>query len=155
MPVVGFARTYDRKFSFQLQIAGFDHSGWMKASALEVEIAEIKHYEGGTLIPNKSPGRMEYKDLTLERGAVKNDYDCFNWFAGVGSGVQNVGLSDQFIKRPAFLRQMDRAGIYTRVWALYGCWPKQFTAGEWDNTVDEQVIEKLVLAYDFFVPLPV
>jgi hypothetical protein len=33
---------------------------------------------------------------------------------------------------------------------LSRAWPTKFVAGEWDNESDENVIEQVTLAYDFF-----
>ena len=34
--------------------------------------------------------------------------------------------------------------------SLSRAWPTKFVAGEWDNESDENVIEQVRLAYDFF-----
>ena len=53
-------------------------------------------------------------------------------------------------KRNVEIFQYDRTGVMQRKWRLYGCWPKRFVAGDWDNDADENVIETLVLAIDYF-----
>ncbi len=151
MPVVGTPRTFDKKFSFQVIIDGFTSFGFQKMSALEAEVAEVKQYEGGTLIPNKSAGRVEFKDVTLERGATVLDRDALIWFQMVVLAPANVGLRDPVYKRNLHLVQKERDGTIVKAWSLFGAWPKVFTAGEWDNTVDENVIEKLTLCYDYFI----
>ena len=32
----------------------------------------MQYFEGGSLIPNKSPGRLTFSDVTLERGATQD-----------------------------------------------------------------------------------
>jgi phage tail sheath protein FI len=44
----------------------------------------------------------------------------------------------------------DRDGTTLRRWSLARAWPTKFVAGEWDNESDENVIEQVTLAYDFF-----
>lgn len=151
MPPVGIARTFDKKYSFQVFIAGFHSMGFSKMSALEAEVADIKYYEGGSLIPNKSAGRLEFKDVTLERGSTILDRDMLIWFEMVALAPANIGLKEPFYKRDLEIVQIDRDGERVKAWSLFGAWPKTYVAGEWDNGVDENVIEKLTLCYDYFI----
>ncbi len=150
MAIVGTSRTFDNKFSFIVRIAGFFSAGFEKMSALEAEVADIKYYEGGALIPNKSAGRAEFKDITLERGATRFDRDMLLWFSQVLLPGASIGFPDPLYKRALEIVQKERDGTVTKVWGIWGAWPKQLTVGDWDNTVDEKVIEKLVLCYDYF-----
>lgn len=150
MAVVATPRTFDKKFSFLVIVDGFLSAGFSKMSGLEADVAEIKHYEGGVLIPNKSAGRIEFKDLTLERGATRADFDAYAWFLSVANAAANVGLKEPFYKRHLDLLQLDRDGEIIKRWSIFNAWVKTFTAGEWDNGADENVIEKLTLCYDFF-----
>ncbi len=148
MPVVGVPKVFDKKFSFLVQIDGYTSMAFSKMSGLEAEVAEIKQYEGGALIPNKSAGRLEFKDVTLERGATRQDRDSLIWFATVA--LQPIS-KEPLYKRTLRLIQNERNGETAKMWMLVGAWPKNFVAGDWDNTVDENVIEKLTLCYDYFV----
>ena len=150
MAVVATPRTFDKKFSFLVVIDGFISAGFSKMSAIEVDIAEIKQYEGGALIPNKSPGRLDFKDITLERGATRIDFDAYAWFLSIANAAANVGLKEPLFKRHLDLLQLDRDGQIIKRWSLFNAWIKTFTAGDWDNNADENVIEKMVLCYDFF-----
>lgn len=151
MAVVATPRTFHKKFAFRVEIDGFGSSGFSKCSALEAEIAEIKQYEGGALTPNKSLGRVEYKDVTLERGATRFDSDMYNWFIQAVNAPANTGIAEQLVKRHLDIVQLDRTGIIVGRWSLVNAWPKMFTAGEWDNNTDEVLVEKLVLSFDWFV----
>lgn len=150
--VIATPRIFDKKFAFRIEIDGFGSAGFTKASGLEAEVAEIKQFEGGALTPNKSFGRVDFKDITLERGATRIDFDMYGWFLQVVNAGANTGLSEQIAKRHADLIQMDRTGSIIKRWTIFNAWPKSFTAGDWDNNADENVMEKLVLAYDWFVP---
>lgn len=150
MAVVATPRTFDKKFSFLVFIDGFLSAGFSKCSAIEAEFAEIKHYEGGTLIPNKSPGRLDFKDITLERGATRLDFDAYAWFQTIANAAANVGLKEPFFKRHLDLAQLDRDGEIMKVYTVVNAWIKTLTVGEWDNGADENVIEKMVLCYDYF-----
>lgn len=53
----------------------------------------MQYFEGGALIPNKSPGRLTFSDVTLERGATQ-DRDLFEWFQDVAIMSSGLGLTD-------------------------------------------------------------
>lgn len=149
MPVLGTPRSFHKKFKFVVEIDGVASAGFQKASELSVEIANVQYYEGGSLIPNKSPGRLTFADVTLERGATM-DKDLFDWFTQVAEASANIGLKEPLFKRNLDIVQQDRDGSTLRRWSLTGAWPVKFVAGDWDNEADENVIESVTLTYDFF-----
>lgn len=149
MPVLGTPRSFHKKFKFIVEIDGLASAGFQKASELSVEIANVQYYEGGSLIPNKSPGRLTFADVTLERGATM-DRDLFDWFTQVADASANMGLKEPVFKRNLDIVQQDRDGSTLRRWSLTGAWPVKFVAGDWDNEADENVIESVTLTYDFF-----
>lgn len=147
--VIGKPRSFHKKFKFIVDITGMGSAAWQKCSELSAEIAKIEQWEGGVLIPDKSPGRVTFSDATLDRGATQ-DQDCFNWFKEVANVAANSGLVDNDYKRQGDVVQQDRDGKSLRRWRLTNGWPTKFVAGEWDNTADENVMESLTLTYDFF-----
>jgi phage tail-like protein len=151
MAIVGQARTYHKQFRFQVQIDGLDYAGFQSCSELSSEFAETAHYEGGTIIPDKSPGRMTFDDVTLQRG-VTGDNQLYEWHLQVGSAADDAvaNLPDAY-KRQVDICQYDLQGQRViRRWRLTNAWPKRYVAGSWDNDSDENVVEQLVLAYDYF-----
>jgi phage tail-like protein len=148
MAVIGNPRTFHKKFKFIVEIDGVAHAGFQKCSELSVEVANVQYSEGGSLIPNKSPGRLTFADVTLERGATA-DHDLFDWFAQVVDAAANAGLNEPEFKRNLDIVQQDRDGSTLRRWSLTGAWPVKFVAGEWDNEADENVIESVTLTFDF------
>ena len=138
-----------KRFKFLVEIDEFASAGFQKCSELSVEIASIEYHEGGALIPNKSPGRLKFADVTLDRGATK-DHDLFDWMEQVADAAANAGLVEPKFKRNLDIVQQDRDGATLRRWRLAGAWPVKFVAGAWDNESDENVIESLALTYDFF-----
>ena len=149
MTVIGTPRTFAKKFKFIVEIDGVVNAGFQKCSELSVEVANIQYYEGGSLTPNKSPGRLTFADVTLERGATQ-DRDLFDWLAQVANAAAGTGLNEPGFKRNLDIVQQDRDGSTLRRWRLSGVWPVKFVAGEWDNEADENVIESVTLTYDFF-----
>ena len=63
MAVIGKPRSFHKKFKFIVEIDGVGHAGFQKCSELSVEVANVQYFEGGTLIPNKSPGRLTFADF--------------------------------------------------------------------------------------------
>ena len=149
MAVIGTPRSFHKKFKFLVEIDGVAHAGFQKSSELSVEVANVQYYEGGSLNPNKSPGRLTFADVTLERGAT-SDKDLFDWMTQVADAAANAGLNEPEFKRNLDIVQQDRDGSTLRRWSLVGAWPVKFVAGEWDNEADENVIESVTLTYDFF-----
>ena len=150
MSILGTPRTFHKRFKFVVE-AEFASAGFQKCSELSVEVANIEHHEGGSLIPNKYPGRLKFSDVTLERGATR-DLDLLNWFSQVANAAANAGLVDPRFKRDIDIVQLDRDGSTLRRWTLSNAWPIKFVAGAWDNEADENVIESVTLTYDFFTP---
>ena len=149
MPIIGTPRTFHKKYKFLVEVHPLASAGFQKCSELSVEVANIEYHEGGSLIPNKSPGRLKFSDVTLERGATK-DHDLFDWFSEVAAAAANAGLVEPLFKRNVDIVQQDRDGTTLRRWTLNGAWPVKFVAGAWDNEADENVIESVTLTYDFF-----
>jgi phage tail-like protein len=149
MTILGTPRTFHKKFKFIVEIDQFASAGFQKCSELSVEVANIEQHEGGALIPQKSPGKLKFADITLERGAT-SDLDFFNWLLEVADASANVGLQEPLIKRNLEIVQQDRDGSTLRRWPIFGAWPVKFVAGAWDNEADENVIESVTLAYDYF-----
>ena len=149
MAVIGKPRSFHKRFKFIVEIDSIGSAGFQKCSELSVEVASVQYFEGGSLIPNKSPGRLTFTDVTLERGATE-DHDLFDWFRDVAVASSGLGLTDNDYKRNLDIVQQDRDGATLRRWSLTGAWPVKFVAGEWDNESDENVIESVTLTYDFF-----
>ncbi|AKF85036.1 tail protein [Myxococcus fulvus 124B02] len=149
MAIIGQPRSFHKRFKFLVEIDDIGHAGFQKCSELSVEVANIQYFEGGSLIPNKSPGRLTFSDVTLERGATQ-DHQLFDWFQDVVHMSSGLGLPDALYKRNSDIVQQDRDGTSLRRWSLARVWPVKFVAGEWDNESDENVIESVTLTYDFF-----
>jgi phage tail-like protein len=147
--VIGKSRSFHKKYKFIIEIDDFGSSQWQKCSELSAEIAKIEQWEGGSLIPNKSPGRVTFSDITIERGAT-SDKDLYTWFKLVADAVKNSGEVDDAYKKNLDVVQQSRNGKSLRRWEVAGAWMTKFSAGDWDNTVDENVMESGTLTYDTF-----
>lgn len=146
---IGTSRRFHRKYKFVIEIDNFGSSQWQKCSELSAEIAKIEQWEGGSLIPNKAPGRLTFADVTLDRGAT-DDEDLFTWYKQVANVAANIGAVDDDYKRNADVVQQQRDGKTIRRWFISQGWPTKFVAGDWDNTADENVMESTTMTYDYF-----
>lgn len=149
MPVVGTPRKFHHKYKFVVEVDGFASSHFQKCSELSGEVAVVEYSEGGALIANKSPGRITFSELTLERGAT-SDLDMFRWYKDVANAAANAGKVDPSFRKNLDIVQQERDGTTLRRWRLTGAWPSKFVAGDWDNEADETVIESITLQYDYF-----
>lgn len=141
------------KHKFVVSSARLGFAAFQKCSELSFEVAQIDYYEGGALIPMKTPGRLTYSDVTLERG-TSNFFDFHDWALEVGDASRDFGgageITPEYKTDDFSIVQRDLDNSVKRSWNLIGVWPKKYVAGDWDNTVDEVVIEQLVLTYDYF-----
>ncbi len=144
---VGTPRAFDKKFKFIVDVDGLQSAAFQKCSELAAEVAKIEYYEGGALIANKSPGRITIPDITLERGATR-DNDLFTWFSAVVSLTSQLGSIEPLFKRNFDIVQMDRDGSELVRFSIHGAWPIRFSAGDWDNEADENRIESVTLSID-------
>lgn len=147
MAVQGTPRKFYQKYKYQVEISGVRWAGFRTMSDLSVNVDEVAQREGGALIPNKEPGLVNVDDVTLARGAT-DDRDLWEWMKEVieaGSIVDSPAH-----KRDIDIVQQDRRGVEIARWTLYGCWPKKFKAGDWDNEASENVITEVILAFDYF-----
>ena len=149
MPIIGSPRSHHHRAKFLVEVDDLGHAGFSKASEISAEVAKVEHWESGSSIPNKSPGRLTFADVTLERGATQ-DRDLFDWFQDVASMSSGLGLAGEGYKRGVDIIQKDRDGTTLRRWTLSKAWPIKFVAGEWDNESDEVVIESVTLTFDTF-----
>lgn len=149
MAVLGEVTKFHHKYKFGVEVADFQHARFQTCSELSVESAKIEHWEGGSLIPYKEPGRLTFADLTLERGVTANR-DLYDWFLQVADVVANAGRVNPDYKRDLDIVQYERDGSVLRRWSLVGAWPVKFVAGEWSNDDDGVVIESVTLTYDLF-----
>jgi len=149
MPILGAPRQYHPKFRFIVEIDGILNGSFQSCSELASEFGEVAQWEGGTMIPHKSAGRITVDDVTLARGVTGN-LELYLWHKSIGDAIANAGMNEPYYKRNVDVRQLDRAGQTIRRWRLFGAWPKRFVAGDWDNDADENVVEQITLAIDFY-----
>lgn len=152
MGVIGEPRNFYKKFKFIIEVDGFASAAFQDCSELSAEVAKIEQWEGGSLVPDKDPGRVTFADITLQRGATE-DLDMWDWFEEVADVAANAGLINPEFKRNLDIVQQERDGSTLRRWRVELAWPTKFVAGDWDNNADENVIESVTLTFRKFKPI--
>lgn len=150
MPVVGAPRIFEDKFSFIVEIDGIAHAGFAKCSELSYEIDKVEYREGGRKHAFKSPGLVNFSDITLERGAVADDSDLYDWAEQCASIVESAGVIETRFRRNLDIVVKDRDGTPLKRWRVRDAWVQKFVAGEWDNDSSEKTIEQVVITFDSF-----
>lgn len=155
MPVTGAPRIFEDKFSFIVEIDGIAHAGFQKCSELSYEIDKVEYREGGRKHPFKSPGLVNFTDITLERGAVADDSDLYNWAEECASIVEEAGVIETDFRRNFDIVVKDRDGSPLKRWRCVDAWVQKFAGGEWDNDASEKTIEMVVITFDSFTRVAV
>ncbi len=126
------ARRFDpyKNFKFRLKWDGRYVAGISKCSPLKRSTEVVEHREGGDpSTSRKSPGRVKYEAVTLERG-VTHDIDFEQWANKVwnfGSGLgSEVSLSD--FRKDVILDLFNEAGQKVISYQLFRCWVSEFQA---------------------------
>lgn len=126
------ARRFDpyKNFKFRLKWDGRYVAGISKCSPLKRSTEVVEHREGGDpSTSRKSPGRVKYEAITLERG-VTHDVDFEQWANKVwnfGSGMgSEVSLSD--FRKDVILDLFNEAGQKVISYQLFRCWVSEFQA---------------------------
>ena len=139
-------------FNWQLNIDAFSFASFSKVSQLATTTTVTEYREAGSLLPVKDPSEIAFSNFTLEGGA-SNDLTFYNWNNNIAQNVMGfgTGLPVALDKRNATLYCFGRDKSIIKKVQIYGAFPVEFIAGDWDNDQDRVLIEKLTLAFDYFV----
>jgi phage tail-like protein len=132
---------YHKKYSFRVEIDGISVASFKKAGPLKSTQEVIEENEGGSLSPQKDPGKIKYEDITLERGVTDNE-ELWSWYKTFIDGNGE--------KKDLAIVQTDRAGTEIRRWEIFEAFPTEFQAGDWDADASENTVEMMTLSIDSF-----
>jgi phage tail-like protein len=119
-----------KNFKFRVKWDGKYVAGISKCSALKRTTEVVEHREGGDASSSrKSPGRIKYEPLTLERG-VTHDLEFEKWARKVwnyGTGLgKEVSLKD--FRKEIILEVYNEAGQKVIAYKIYRCWVSEYQA---------------------------
>jgi phage tail-like protein len=119
-----------KNFKFRAKWDGKYVAGVSKCSALKRTIELVEHREGGDpSTSRKSPGRVKYEPVTLERG-VTHDLEFEKWATKVwdfGAALEReVSLKD--FRKDIILEVYNEAGQLAIAYKIYRCWVSEYQA---------------------------
>jgi phage tail-like protein len=119
-----------KNFKFRVKWDGRYVAGISKVGALKRTSELVEHREGGDASTSrKSPGRVKYDAITLERG-VTHDTEFEKWankvwLQGAGLGSE-VSLKD--FRKDIILELYNEAGQLVIAYKIYRCWVSEYQA---------------------------
>ena len=126
------ARRFDpyKNFKFRVRWDGRYVAGVSKVGALKRTTEVVEHREGGDpSTSRKSPGRVKFEPITLERG-VTHDPEFERWANKVwnfGSGLgAEVSLED--FRKDLILELYNEAGQLVAAYKVFRAWVSEFQA---------------------------
>ena len=119
-----------KNFKFRVSWNGKFVAGISKVTGLKRTTEVVEHREGGDpSTSRKSPGRVKYEAITLERG-VTHDSEFEGWankvwYQGNGLG-QEMSLKD--FRRDLLIELYNEAGQPVLRYKVYRCWVSEYQA---------------------------
>ena len=135
-----------KNFKFKVKWDGRYVAGISKVGALKRTTEVVKHRDGGDPSSSrKSPGRVEYEAITLERG-VTHDTDFEQWANKVwnftGGAGKEASLAD--FRKDIILELYNEAGQRVIAYKIYRCWVSEFQAqAELDANANAVLIQNI------------
>ena len=124
-------------------------AGFSKVSALKRSTDVIIHREGGSPIlkGGKSPGRIQYEAITLERG-ITHDPEFKKWTAkewNYGNELETESSLQDF-RKDIIIDLYNEAGQIAMSYKIYRCWVSEYQAmPDLDANSNAMAIEKIKL----------
>lgn len=137
-----------KNFKFRVKWDGRYVAGVSKVGALKRSIEVVEHREGGDpSTARKSPGRVKFEAVTLERG-VTHDTEFEKWANKVwnfGSGLgAEVSLKD--FRKDIIIEVYNEAGQLAIAYKVFRCWVSEFQAqADLDANANAVLIQSLKL----------
>ncbi|MGH7022455.1 MAG: phage tail protein [Caulobacteraceae bacterium] len=119
-----------KSFKFRLKWDGRYVAGVTKVSALKRSVEVTEYREGGDAsTSHKSPGRMKYEAITLERG-VTEDTAFADWAGEVWAYSASLGSETSLadFRKDVFLEFLDDADRVVVSYKIFRCWPSEYAA---------------------------
>lgn len=142
-----------KNFKFRLKWDGKYVLGCSKLSGLKRTTEVVEHREGGDpSTSHKSPGRIKYEALTLERGRTQDtafhDWAGLVWNFGAGLGAE-VSLAN--FRKDIYLEFYNEAGQLVLAYKLYRCWVSEYQAlPDLDANANAIAIEHIKIEHEGF-----
>jgi phage tail-like protein len=119
-----------KNFEFQIKWQGQYVAGFSECSMLELTTEVITHRDGGDpSTSHKSPGRIEYEAITLERG-VTHDTAFANWASKVWSREPDREelAPPEELRDDIILEIFNETGQKAITYLIHRCWSSEYRA---------------------------
>jgi len=142
-----------KNFKFRLKWDGRYVLGCHKCSALKRTTEVVEHRNGGDpSTARKSPGRVKYEPITIERGltqdTVFHDWAGLVWNFGAGLGSE-VSLAN--FRKDIYLEFYNEAGQLVMAYKIFRCWISEYHAlSELDANANAVMVEFIKLEHEGF-----
>jgi phage tail-like protein len=142
-----------KNFKFRVKWDGQYVAAVSKVSALKRSTEVVEHRSGGDpSTAHKSPGRIKYEALTLERGLTQDlafhDWAALVWNYGAGLGSE-VSLAN--FRKNIYLEFYNEAGQLVMAYFIYRCWVSEYHAlPDLDANANAVAIEMIKLEHEGF-----
>ena len=113
---------------------------------VDAAIADFRHLSFlGPYAPRKVPSRVEWEEITLQRGLTQD-----NSFSQWADGVLQNGLSAKWRKSVDIKILDPQSGNTVAQFSFAAAWPARWSAGQLDPGQPDSLIEELVIAHNGF-----
>jgi phage tail-like protein len=129
------------KFFFRVQW-GSQLLSFQEVSGLETEAQAIEYRHGDSkqFSTTKMPGLKKVGNVTMKKGAFKNDPGSLSWFDKLSAGTaQRVAVT---------ISLLDESGSPTMVWTLTNAWPTKITGTDLKSDGNEVAVETIEVAHE-------
>ena len=140
-----------KNFKFQISLDGTVVAGLSKMSALRRTTEVVEHREGADPSSSrKSPGRVKYEDVTLERGVTHDTaFEAWAnkvWNFGGQNGAES-SLAD--FRKNLVIDVHNEAGQKVISYKLYRAWVSEYTAlPDLDANANAVAIQTIKLTHE-------
>jgi len=116
-----------KNFKFRVKWDGRYVAGVSKVGALKRTIEVVKHRSGGDpSTSHKSPGKIEFEAITLERG-VTHDIEFEAW-ANKAMSVQNGLLTSAGYRKNILIEVYNESNQKVIAYQVFRAWPSEYQA---------------------------
>jgi phage tail-like protein len=144
-------------FNFHVSL-GQDDALFTTFGPLRTTVSVVTYREAGAILPIKDPNDIDFENVTLTRGVSKSRV-FYDWINSVINSV--IGTTSGLAIKPSdyvknlTVYQRDRTKKTIQKYYMYNAFPVECVAGDWDNTKDEVLFERVTLAYQYFIRVDV
>ena len=138
-----------KSFRYLLELDGADSFLIQEIDPPKVELAVVEHASPGNIPNAKTPGKMKVGELVVKKMKPANRVDTWAWELMAAAAL---GLTPTFVKT-GFLKELAPDMVTTvSKFFLGDCWVSAIEHSGYKGTADENIIETVTFAVQFYFP---